>query len=306
MEFRNLYSFLRVAEVGNFTRAAEEMGYAQSTVTAQIQQLENELGVPLFERIGKKNMLTIYGQQLIMQANQILQSVERMKALGESDPMSIQATLRIGIVESLLSSLLLEVVGTFRETYPNLSLQIRLGVTTELFELLRHNEVDLIFTIGDHWDTKDCECAASHREQAVFFAAKGHPFIHTESLSLNEVLKQPLILTGEKTFLYQELSKLAFHYGKELKPCIQTDSAKVIVDMVNQDLGISLLPEYLVRHTPFSRHYGLKVLPVEDFSMTFYTRVFHHRNKWLTPQMLGLLELVEEYWRAFDARQAAL
>ena len=73
MEFRNILTFLRAAELHSFTRAAEEMGYAQSTVTFHIQQLEAEIGVSLFDRIGKKVSLTPAGEQLVTYANQMLQ-----------------------------------------------------------------------------------------------------------------------------------------------------------------------------------------------------------------------------------------
>ena len=182
-------------------------------------------------------------------------------------------------------------------------MQIRLGVTAELFDLLRHNEVDMIFTMGEHWNTRDCECARSHAAHAVFVAAQEHPLAQKESIPLEEALGYPLILTGDKTYLYQELSKLAFRCGRTLNTCIQTDSAKAVMDMVAQNLGVSLLPEYMIRCAPFSKSYGLKILPVEGFSMPFYTRIFYHKSKWLTPQMLGLIDLIETYWNGVDESQ---
>ena len=181
MELRNLYSFLRVAELGSYTKAAEELGYAQSTITAQIQQLEGELAVPLFERIGKKNMLTVYGQQLTAYANQIL---------GQEDRSAIRGTLRIGVVESIMHSLLLAVIGRYRQLYPQVSVRIRLAVTAPLVEMLHHNEVDMIFTLGEA-AAQDCVRAASHRENAVFIASPEHPLAQRASVPLATVLIIP-------------------------------------------------------------------------------------------------------------------
>ena len=107
MEFRNIYSFLRAAELGSFTKAAQELGYAQSTITTQIQQLESELGFPLFEHIGRRIDLTVHGREVIRYANQILHIQEQILDLHHTAPADIHGTLRIGIVESIMHSTLL-------------------------------------------------------------------------------------------------------------------------------------------------------------------------------------------------------
>ena len=97
MEFRNLQSFLWVAELGSFTSAANELGYAQSTVTTHIQQLETELGVSLFEHVGRKVFLTIYGKQLIPYVHQILQIQEQITSMHQTDSSQVKGMLRIGL-----------------------------------------------------------------------------------------------------------------------------------------------------------------------------------------------------------------
>ena len=107
MELRNLNTFLRITQLGSFTKAAKELGYATSTITAQIQQLEEEIGTPLFERMGRKNVLTPAGQELIPYAQQMAQLSQQIEYLGDPKQREIRGTLRIGIVESILHSLLL-------------------------------------------------------------------------------------------------------------------------------------------------------------------------------------------------------
>ena len=102
MELRNVISFLRVVELENFTKAAQELGYAQSTVTFQIQQLERELGAPLLDRVGKTVSLTPLGEQFLGYATQLVQLNEQIQNLGR--PASqIRGTLRVGILESLFT-----------------------------------------------------------------------------------------------------------------------------------------------------------------------------------------------------------
>ena len=103
MELRNITTFLRVAELQNFTHAAQELGYSQSAVTVQIRQLEIELGVPLFERIGRSVNLTAPGQAFLQQAGEIIKAAERARDAVRTAPEP-EGTLRLGTMESLGAS----------------------------------------------------------------------------------------------------------------------------------------------------------------------------------------------------------
>lgn len=304
MEFRNLQSFLRVAELGSFTGAANELGYAQSTVTTHIQQLETELGIPLFEHVGRKVFLTLYGKQLIPYVHQILQIQEQITSLHQTDSSKVKGTLRVGIVESIMNSLLLTNLKTYRKRFPNVCIQIYPAVTSPLFEKLRRNEVDLIFTMGDQVDVPGCVCACSHEERAVFISSPEHPLAHCERLTLAEVLRQPLILTGEITFLRRELAKAAYRCAQELRPVIQTESSNIILRLIEQNLGISFLPEHLVRTAFLQKR--IAILPVADYSLPFSVHIFYHKNKFLTPQMVGLIQLIQEFWDMIDRPDDAM
>lgn len=298
MEFRNLYSFLRVAELGNVTKAANELGYAQSTVTTQIKQLEAEIGYPLFEHVGRRVTLTLHGQQLIPFANQILSVEQQIQQINHTDPAQIHGTLKIGIVESIMNSLLIDNIKKYREQFPNVMIQIYPAVTVPLFEMLHHNEVDLIFAMGNHFNSAGCVCACSHDERAVFVSSVEHPLAQREELSLAEVLTQPLILTSDITFLRSELSKEAYSRGLEITPVIQTESSNIILRLVRQNLGISFLPEHLA-YSAFMDG-KIAVLPVSDYSLAFQVHIFYHKNKFLSPQMIALIQIIQDYWKSHD------
>lgn len=298
MEFRNLYSFLRVVELGSFTKAAQELGYAQSTITTQIKQLEAEIGFSLFEHIGRRVTLTVYGQQIIPYVNQILHIQELISSIDQTAPSEIHGTLRIGIVESIMNSLLLTNIKKYRECFPNVMIQIYPAVTKPLFEMLRRNEVDLIFAMGDQVSMSDCVCPCSHEESSVFISAPEHPMAQMKHVALADVLNQPMILTGEITFLRQELTKKARSCGIELCPVIQTESSSIIINLVRQNLGISFLPVHLVRSAFLSGK--VAVLPITDYELPFHVHVCYHKNKYLTPQMAGMIQLTQEYWAEID------
>ena len=113
MEIRNITTFVRVAELQSFSRAAEQLGYSQSAVTVQIRQLEQELGLLLFERIGKQVRLTENGSRFVLRALDILNAVDAAKNMAY-EPERVFGKLRIATAESLLISVLPPVIMKFR------------------------------------------------------------------------------------------------------------------------------------------------------------------------------------------------
>lgn len=156
------------------------------------------------------------------------------------------------------------------------------------------NEVDLIFTMGEHIWTQDYVLVHSHPEQAVFVASPQHALAREENLTLEQVLDQHMIFLGDHVYLQQELYKIAKSRGKILNSYIQTESSRTVLELVRQNLGVALLPE-CITHEACQNH-ELVILPIKDFSLQFETHIFYHKNKWLTPQMVGLIHLAEQYW----------
>ena len=149
MELKNLESFIQVAELGSFTKAAKRLGYTQSTVSFQIRQLEEELGVPLFERIHHTVKLTAKGRSVQRLAHEMLQAAEDMKrAAGES--RCLKGTIRAAMAASLCTQLFCRDFTSFRRRYPDISLTVTTGTTEEMFRMLNQNEVDLVYTLDTH------------------------------------------------------------------------------------------------------------------------------------------------------------
>ena len=132
MELRNIKSFIKVAEFENFSKAAEVLGYAQSTITLQIQQLEQELGVNLFDRIGKRVLLSEKGRAFLSYANDMVQlEAEAIETVSENTTPT--GTLRIGTIESIASSFLPLLLEEDLKKCPQVHLDIIIGVTLDRF-----------------------------------------------------------------------------------------------------------------------------------------------------------------------------
>ena len=154
MEIRELKTFIEIAQQRSFCKASNKLGYTQAAVTIQIKNLENELGVRLFDRIGKKTTLTHAGETFFNYANTILQTAGNAKlALAEETELSGQ--LIIGTIDSVCSTILPHFVEEFHKKYPKVNINIHVDTPATLIQQLNDNTIDLLYFLDKQlYDTK--------------------------------------------------------------------------------------------------------------------------------------------------------
>ncbi len=291
MELRNLYTFLRASELESFTKVADELGYAQSTITMQIKQLEQELGQPLFDRIGKRMTLTCVGQQLIGYANEMLQLEKKIKTIGKSAD-EVTGNLRIGVLESLFSSYFKRILPLYHARYPKVTVEIKTASTSTLLQMLHQNMLDIIYVLDNKIIEKDCNCIYSKVEHVVFVTAPDNPIASRRNVPLAEILREPLIMI-EKVGLYRKaLEREAAAQNLLVDAYMQIDNTSIITDLIRKGMGVSFLPVYVVYESV--RHGSLAIIDTDMKPVQFWRQLFYHKNRWLSPQMAGLIALIRE------------
>lgn len=146
MEIRNLVTFLKVTELNSFSKAAEALDYSQSAVTVQIQQLERELGVRLFDRIGKNVSITQYGKNFISYARDIVSAVARAQVFA-SEETELTGMVQVGTLNSLMTASFSDIVPAFRQRFPHVMMRLHADMVASLKDKLLKNELDLIYTL---------------------------------------------------------------------------------------------------------------------------------------------------------------
>ena len=146
MEIRNLVPFLKVTELNSFSNAAEALDYSQSAVTVQIQQLERELGVRLFDRIGKNVSITQYGKNFISYARDIVSAVARAQVFA-SEETELTGMVQVGTLNSLMTASFSDIVPAFRQRFPHVMMRLHADMVASLKDKLLKNELDLIYTL---------------------------------------------------------------------------------------------------------------------------------------------------------------
>lgn len=289
MELRMIATFLRVAELQSFSRAAEQLGYSQSAVTVQIRQLEQELNTRLFERIGKQVKLTEEGSRLIPRAQDILKAVQSAKEIGLS-PERPAGKLRLGTAESLLISVLPPIITEFASLCPHVELSTCTGPITDLFDKVRQNDIDILYFLDRKTNFPDWVKVMEHRESAVFVASASNPLASRKTLSMEELLREPFLLTEKGISYRYAMEQVLAADGIELHPFLETGNTDVITNMLRKGAGVSFLPRFVVKD--YIERGQLAVLPAPFPEIEMWSQLIYHKNKWLTPQMNQFLRLM--------------
>lgn len=290
MDLKNLESFIMAAETGSFTKAAAKLGYSQSTISFQIKQLEKDLGTPLFERINHTIKLTPKGRQILSLAHQMTSlSDDMMKvACGVLMP---SGHVRIAMADSLCHWLFWDNFATFHKKYPDISLTVISASTEEMFRLLKQNETDMVYTLDRHIYSSHYVIAAEKQVNAHFIAASSHPLCQRPSISIPELISYPFILT-ERGMSYRKL--LEDHLSSislAVHPFLEIGDTSLICRLVEQDMGISFLPDYVTEGSVTSGK--VRRLSVTGFSPDIWIQLLYHRDKWRTPEMQCVIDYLK-------------
>lgn len=251
MEFRHLVTFQKVATLLSFTRAAEELSYAQSSVTTQIRALEASLEVELFDRLGGRIRLTAAGEKLLGYADQILALAEeaRVDVSGDGGPAG---TLVIGTMESITSYRMPPLLELFHHRYPRIQLALRPSLCAETCHALRQGTFDIGFLMERETEQQGLETRVLAEEPLVLVAAPGHPLAERTDLSLADLRKTPILAT-ETGCAYRDLFEEELRVpeglgGAEPEPVsfLEFGTIEAIKRGVASGLGIALLPAVTV------------------------------------------------------------
>lgn len=291
MDIRNVKTFVRVAELKSFTKAAEELNYVQSTVTAQIKQLEKELGYSLFDRIGKRISLTVMGERFLKIAYELLLVSERAENLN-ADSKDIKGVLRVGVSESLLISVFKDLIPEFKANFKNVDLRIRSGHTVDLLEQLRQNNLDLLYVSKIKNTDPDLKCHYARKENSVFVSGTNYEKEIGKSISIDNIFKQNFIITEREGMYYSVLAKLASERNAAVNDWIEVDNVLVIIELVKRGMGVAFLPEYLVIDE--IEKGNLVKLDVNELTENYYSQVLCHKDRWVTPFMVELIEMLKK------------
>ena len=291
MELRNLITFIHVVELGSFTKAAEQLGYSQSTVSFQIKQLEDELGCLLFERINHTINLTDKGHELVSYAHQIRTLTDDFKESIEEDK-ECSGHIHIVTPDSVCEEMINTHYIDFHRKYPSISICFTTGDSAIMLDMLDHNEADVIITLDHRLYNKDYIIAKEQQLPMHFVAGCNSKFAGKKNLSIKDIINEPFILTeygqGYRRVFDRELAKKSL----EITPVLEIGRTDIITSMIAQSNMISYLPDFVTK--PLIESGELVYLDVCDMNIDIWKQLIYHKNKWLSRSMKAFIDYVKE------------
>ena len=295
MELRNLVTFTHVAELGSFTKAADLLGYSQSTVSFQIKQLEEELGCLLFERINHTITLTERGHELVRYAHQVRALTEEfMENLDTA--RALTGHIHIVAPDSVCDGMVNRHYIDFHNRFPLLSIKFTTADTSVMFDMLDHNEADLIITLDSHTYNKDYVIVREQPLPMHFVTGIHSRFAGRQGISILDIAGEPFILTefgqGYRRVFDRELAKRSI----EITPVLEIGRTDVITELLIQSDMISFLPDFVTK--PLVDAGKLCYLDVRDLHVDIWKQLIYHKNKWMSKALKTVIEYIK-HWEFF-------
>ncbi|GIN72375.1 putative HTH-type transcriptional regulator YwqM [Bacillus sp. J14TS2] len=291
MELRQLNTFRTVATTLNFTRAAEALNYVPSNVTMQIKALEEELGVRLFDRLGKQLVLTTAGKRFLTHIQDVLDKLDEARsAVLDNDDLT--GTITISANEVLCAYRLPAVFRLFRSRYPGVRLIFRSVPNQQLKQTLFEGAADVVFMLDEPIRSTGLAVEKLVEETFRLFASPDHPLAKQTKLKLEDFHGE-VFLTNEKGCTYRTMFDRSFEQeGIDTITYLEFQNAEAIKQCAITGIGIAFLPEITAK-TEVERG-ELVVLPWQIPDLHVYTQMAWHKDKWLSPIIQTFIEAARE------------
>ncbi|MEK3724188.1 LysR family transcriptional regulator [Paenibacillus sp. FSL H8-0034] len=261
MELRQLQYFVKVARKQHVTNAAEELHVAQSAISRQIHQLEEELGVPLFVRKGRNLQLTSVGKLFLERIEVVLADMER--AVSEVreflDPEA--GEIRIGFPHSLGIYLIPTVVASFRQSHPNVKFRLRQGTYNSLIRDVMKGEIDLSFISPFPEKHLYVSGRLLLQEELYAILPQGHKLADNETIRLEQLREESFVMFSDEYSLRNIVLEACAKAGFVPRIGFEGEETDTIRGLVAAGVGVSLLPEMAL--TEISQLQPAKVRVIE-------------------------------------------
>ncbi|MDC3415194.1 LysR family transcriptional regulator [Aquibacillus sp. 3ASR75-11] len=300
MELRQLRYFMEVAEREHVSEAALYLHVAQSAISRQIANLEEELGVKLFEREGRNVKLTPIGKIFLTHTKSAMKAIDHAtKQIDEYlDPE--RGSIKIGFPTSLSNHLLPTVISSFKEQHPNVAFQLRQGSYRFLIDSIKKREIDLAFLGPVPTSDPDIEGHILFTENISALLPISHHLSERTRLHLSDLRSDPFVLFPEGFIL----QKIAFDACKQagFVPNVSSEGEDLdaIKGLVSAGMGVTLLPESTFHETV--PRFTAKI-PIEIPQVRRTVGIIKQKNKNLAPSEKVFYQFVKDFFSMLDKFQ---
>jgi LysR family hydrogen peroxide-inducible transcriptional activator len=247
MEIHQLRYFVAVADEGNFSRAAAKVRVAQPSLSQQIRKLEAELGQPLFDRLPRSVVLTEAGRCLLEYARQILASIGDARRSVDELKGKIAGDVAVGAIPTIAPYVLPELVVTFQNHYPDVTLHIVEDVTAGITRRIEAGELDVALA-STCQQSPTLRVELLGKEPLLALVPEGHPLAKQTVVSVDDLKSQRFLLLHEMHCLSQQVHHLLESRRLHPQVALAGSQLSTIANMVAAGIGLSIVPQMMVKH----------------------------------------------------------
>ncbi len=274
LTLQQLRLFESVSRLGSYTRAAEELFITQPAVSIQIKRLEGQVGIPLFEQVGKRTFPTAAGKTMYTASLDIINRVEDLKASIEELKGTVKGTLQMSVVTTA-KYFLPNLLGAFLQQYPDVEPKLKFTNRARVIERLMNNDDDFV-VMGKIPKDNNLEAYPFLNNILGIVAYNGHPLANKKNITIEELAKQRFIIREAGSGTRYAFDKLLLEHGLEIEPYMELGSSEALKQAVMAGLGIAVLSLHSVR---LEREVNkLSVLDVKGFPL---------RRRWYAVHLKG-------------------
>ncbi len=297
---KQLRAFCMAAKTGSISQAAERLFQSQPTVTLQIQALEREMGVTVFERRGRRVVLTPEGRVLHELAQPLVDGIEGLEQefharFGRLDG----GELHIAAGESTTLYILPDYIKRFAETYPDVEIKLHNVTGRDGMAMLRADEADL--AVGSMLDIPDdIVYHPTFSYSPVLITPLDHPLAKKKRVTLEEICPYGLILPPRHLATWRFLELVFKQHGLEFQVSLEAGGWEIIKKYVALGLGISIVSGIcLTGKEPLAQH------PLDEWIPKRSYGVVIRRGKFLSPQARAFIDMIDPHFFSFQKKEAA-
>lgn len=279
MELRQLEYFMTLCKELHFTKAADKLGITQPTLSHQIKVLEDEIGMPLFDRLGKKIAITDVGYILSEECKNIFNALDNVKEqineYKEIKGGKISIAALPGELTDLVSTLLLD----FHKNYPEVA--VKIISSDEILELINLNQVNFAVAIDSSYNSFDDEKIVKiplYTEALFLVQSNKHPLVKEQEIQFSELNKLSLILFPGSHECRKLLDYTGISQQINLNPKIETSSIDSLLELVRSGFGVSILSKTLL---DIYEDHGLSVIPIVNPNFSREVSLVLRRDKFI-------------------------
>lgn len=284
-ELRHVRAFLRVAQTRNFTRAAAELHVSQSALTVQIQQLEDSLGVILFDRNKRSVTLTEAGSDNLGPLQRLLEDAEAIVSHSRDFASARTGTVTIAALPTVAAETLPRVIETFARSHPAVRIVVLDVLAERVRELVLKRQADLGIA-PRHGSSEDLIATPLFQDRLMLFVAPDHPLAERDSVMLKEVCRHPLIVPNRESSVRESVEEIAHRDGLTIQPRYEPNFMATALGLVRSGLGVAILPE--IAAGPDAS--GFVRVPIGPHAAIRHIDLLQRTNRTLAPAATAFIE----------------